>query len=649
MTRHFILGTAGHIDHGKSTLVKALTGTDPDRLPEEKQRGMTIELGFAHFDIVDPADEATKFSIGVVDVPGHADFVRNMVSGVAALDVVLFIVAADDGWMPQSEEHLQILTYLGARRAVVAMTKADLAEDIDFSVAMLREEGRGTILEDAPIIPVAAPLGRGIDHLKAALADVLRDAPAPLDIGKPRLPVDRAFSPTGVGTVVTGTLMGGALAAGTEAVVQPQGLVTHLRSVQSHGSTKDHARPGMRTALNLADMPVATREKKRGIARGDVVTVARLGPPGKIVHVWLEKSSRPVHGQPGFTRPLRTGQRLHFHHGSASHEARLHLLGRRSLGPGESLIAEIRCESPAHTLAGDRFVLRDWSKQFTIGGGLILETNASPSQFRRPNQRVYLKARAEAPGDVVAAVQALLARDHAVPREGLLAQSNFSDVEARRAADGLAKAGHALSDSGWIIEAGWWQGVLDDAAAAVESHHAEHPETAGLPVSTLRSTLRRRVPHPKLFDLLISHLSRRGFAKDGEAIKKTAHQAALPPALAEAGKRILDALIDNPLDPPNPKELAPTPADQKALRFLIQSGEVISLDEKAVLAKSAYDSLRAAVIASVQSRGQATASDIREDTKTTRRFLIPLLEKLDKEGVTRRQGDLRTLRQTTPP
>jgi len=405
----------------------------------------------------------------------------------------------------------------------------------------------------------------------------------------------------------------------------------------------------MRTALNLSDAPVATREKRRGVARGDVVTVARLGPPGRIVHVLIEKSARPVHGQPGFTRPLRTGQRLHFHHGSASHEARLHLLGRRSLGPGESLIAEIRCETPAHTLAGDRFVLRDWSKQFTIGGGIILDANVTPSQFRRPSQREYLRTRAETPGDVGAAVQALLARDHAVPRDGLLAQSNFSDVEARRAADVLAKAGHALSDSGWIIETAWWQGVLDDAAAAVETHHTEHPETTGLPVSALRSALRRRVPHPKLFDLLISHLGRRGFAKDGETIKKAAHQAALPPALAEAGQRILDTLAENPLDPPNPKELAPTPADQKALRFLIQSGEIIPLDEKAVLGKSAYESLRAAVIASVQSRGQATASDIREDTKTTRRFLIPLLEKLDKEGVTRRQGDLRSLRQGGPP
>ena len=644
MLRHFILGTAGHIDHGKSTLVKVLTGTDPDRLPEERQRGMTIELGFAHFDIVDPEDDGTRYSLGVVDVPGHADFVRNMVSGVSALDVALFIVAADDGWMPQSEEHLQILTYLGVRRAVVALTKADLAEDVDFSLAMLREEVRGSFLETAPIVPVAAPLGRGIDELKAALAGVLREAPPALDIGKPRLPVDRAFSPTGVGTVVTGTLIGGALAAGTEAVVQPVGLTTHLRSVQSHGSAKDHARPGMRTALNLADVPIATRDRKRGISRGDVVTVARLGPPGHTLDVWLEKSPRAVLGQPGFTRPLRTGQRVHFHHGSASHEARLHLLGTRSIGPGDTVIAEVRCETPVHALAGDRFVLRDWSKQFTIGGGLVLEACASPSRFRKPAQRAFLEVRASAPGDVGAALRSLLARDHAVPRDGLLAQSNFSDAETRKAAEGLVKAGEAVSEAGWLIDARWWKALGDEAAAAVEVHHSAHPETAGLPVSALRTALRRRLAQPRLFDVLLTHLGRHGFAKEGEVLKKAAHQAVLPPALTEAGQRLLAALAANPLDPPNPKELAPTPADQKALKFLIQSGEVVSLDEKAVLAKAAYDALRAAVLESIRARGQATASEVREDTKTTRRFLIPLLEKLDKEGVTRRQGDYRSLK-----
>jgi len=644
MLRHFILGTAGHIDHGKSTLVKVLTGTDPDRLPEERQRGMTIELGFAHFEITDPSDDTTRYSVGVVDVPGHADFVRNMVAGVAALDVALFIVAADDGWMPQSEEHLQILTHLGVTRAVIALTKADLAEDVDFSVEMLREEVRGSFLETAAIVPVAAPQGRGLQELRAALADVLREAPAPLDIGKPRLHVDRAFSPVGIGTVVTGTLIGGALAGGTEAVVQPQGLPTHLRTVQSHGSTKDHARPGMRTALNLADVPLATKDKKHGVSRGDVVTVPRLGPPSLALDVQLWKSPRPVPGQPGFTRPLRSGQRIHLHHGSASHEAKLHLLGTRSVAPGETALAEVRCESPVHACAGDRFVLRDWSKRFTIGGGIVLETAAVPSRFRKPAQHAFLQTRAANPADPASAIAALLARDHAVPKEGLLSQSNFSETEVRKAAETLVKSAHALTEAGWLLETAWWSNLTTLASQAVETHHASHPETPGLPLTNLRSQLRRHLPQPRLFDVLLTHLARHGFTKEGESLKKTAHQAALPPALESAGRRLLAALAAAPFDPPNPKELAPTPADQKALKFLIQAGEVVSLDEKAVMARSAFDTLRTTVMQSLQSRGQATASELREDTQTTRRFLIPLLERLDREGITRRQGDYRTLR-----
>jgi len=649
MLRHFILGTAGHIDHGKSTLVTALTGTNPDRLPEERQRGMTIELGFAQFEIVDPEDESIRYALGVVDVPGHADFVRNMVAGVAALDAAVFIVAADDGWMPQSEEHLQILTYLGVPRAVVALTKADLVDDVGFCVDMLREEVRGTLLENAPVVPVAAPLGQGLDELKAALANILRDAPAPPDIGKPRLPVDRAFSPTGVGTVVTGTLIGGALAAGTAAVVQPLGLSTHLRTVQSHQQTKDHARPGMRTALNLVDVPLATRGKKRGVARGDVVTVARLGPPGLCVDVHVEKSDRPVPGQPGFSRPLRTGQPVYLHHGTACHEARLFLLGTRSVAPGQSALAQIRCTSPVHALAGDRFVLRDWSKQCTLGGGVILETNTPAGKFRKPLQRAFLEARSTAPDDLAATLRALLARDRAVVREGLLAQTNFSDADVRKSADGMVKSGQAVNEAGWLLDASWWHVVVESAIAAITSHHLAHPESAGIPISSLRTTLRRHLPRPKLLDALITHLCRRGFTKDGESIKMATHQATLPPALAEAGQRLLAVLSENRFDPPNPKEFAATPADQKALRFLIQSGEVVALDDKAVLLKEAYDTLRDAVVTSVRTRGQATASEIRNDTKTTRRFLIPLLEKLDREGITHRQGDHRSLRHTDLP
>ena len=339
-----------YIDHGKSTLVKALTGTDPDRLPEEKERGMTIELGFAHFDVADPEQPEVIYSLGVVDVPGMPRLIRNMLAGVTAVDIALFIVAADDGWMPQSEEHLQILTHLGIHRAVIALTKSDLAEDLDFAVELLREEVRQTILEGTPIVPVSVPHGRGLEALRQAIATALRHAPGPPDIGKPRLHIDRAFSPTGVGTVVTGTLTGGSLAGGAEVMIQPWGGPADVRGVQSHRTQKDHARPGMRTAPT-PHVPLAGRKKIRRASW-------RCGDSGQTR--WLlgdarcvaERSARPVPGQPGCSRPLRSGRRVRVHHGSATHEARLHFLGRKSLGPGECILAEFAVDDPDARVRG---------------------------------------------------------------------------------------------------------------------------------------------------------------------------------------------------------------------------------------------------------------------------------------------------------
>ncbi|MEO8426784.1 MAG: GTP-binding protein, partial [Verrucomicrobiota bacterium] len=230
--KHYILATAGHVDHGKSALVKALTGTDPDRLPEEKARGITIDLGFAHLELSTQDPQPSTFSVGIVDVPGHEDFVKNMVSGVGSIDLALFIVAADDGWMPQTEEHLQILSYLGVARAVVALTKIDLAEDEPASLAQLRENLRGSPFAEAPIVPTSIVSGRGLEELKSTLAAVLSHTPPPRDIAKPRLSVDRAFTLRGIGTIVTGTLTGGTLRRGQAVVIQPSGRATRIRSVQ---------------------------------------------------------------------------------------------------------------------------------------------------------------------------------------------------------------------------------------------------------------------------------------------------------------------------------------------------------------------------------------------------------------------------------
>src|SRR6266508_1806414 len=272
------MATAGHVDHGKSALVKALSGIDPDRLPEEKARGITIDLGFAHLELPSTInDRPSTCHLGIIDVPGHEDFVKNMVAGVGSIDLALFVVAADDGWMPQTEEHLQILTYLGVSRAVVALTKIDLAQDEGARVAHLRDKLSGSPFANAPIVPTSVVVGRGIEELKQTLAQVLSETPPPRNLGKPRLPVDRVFTLCGIGTVVTGTLTGGEFRRGQAAVIQPSGTPARIRSLQNHNCDVEVSGPGTRTAINLPDVQGAGATP--GVRRGDVITLPELGGP----------------------------------------------------------------------------------------------------------------------------------------------------------------------------------------------------------------------------------------------------------------------------------------------------------------------------------------------------------------------------------
>src|SRR3989442_992711 len=307
-TQHFIVATAGHVDHGKSALVKALTGIDPDRLPEEKARGITIDLGFAHLELPSTIhDQPSTFYVGLIDVPGHEDFVQNMIAGVGSIDLALFVVAADDGWMPQTEEHLQILTYLGVTRAVVALTKIDLASDQTARIAETREKLGDSLFADAPVVPTSVVTGRGLDELKATLAQVLARAPPPRDIGKPRLPVDRVFTLRGIGTVVTGTLTGGEFRRGQAVVIQPLGKTARIRGLQNHNRDVEVGEPGTRAALNLPDVEGSAAQT--GIARGDVVTLSEFGKGSDTMDVLLEKSVRLVGGRTGAALPLKDGCR----------------------------------------------------------------------------------------------------------------------------------------------------------------------------------------------------------------------------------------------------------------------------------------------------------------------------------------------------
>jgi selenocysteine-specific elongation factor len=628
----FIVATAGHVDHGKSALIKALTGTDPDRLPEEKLRGITIDLGFAHLDLPSPSASPSSFRVGIVDVPGHEDFVKNMVAGVGAIDLALLVVAADDGWMPQTEEHLQILGYFGVRRAVVALTKVDLTADEPAAVAAIRGRLKDSPFADAPIVPTSVVTGRGVAELKIALARVLSDMPPPRDIGKPRLPVDRVFTLPGAGTVVTGTLFGGTMRRGQVLVIQPSGKTARVRRIQSHGRDVETIGPGTRTALNLADVDAVD-----GVHRGDVVTMPGLGNASEILDVLLEISPRA-------TRSLKTGVRIRVHHGSGNVAARVALASGKELTAGMRAVAELRLEGLAFVFAGDRFTIRDWSEQHTLAGGIVLDPDASRKAFRGKERLSWLQRVAEAIDDPARLLAAHVAYAGAIRRPLLLLKSRFSHEDLAGARDRLVEKGTLVAVGDVIVDAAAWRAAVQKAAGIVDAAHHAHPEYRGLPLTDLRRGLRDDLPLEELFDPLLSRLCEREFVRTGSFIRRASHQAELPGPLQAAGAKVSQALAVKPLDPPSRKELAPDPVSQRALRFLIEQGEVVEISTELVMTAAAVAQAIAAIQSFIRGHGPATVSELRQALGSSRRVIVPLLEHLDRAFVTLRQGDKRTLR-----
>lgn len=633
--RHYILATAGHVDHGKSSLVKALTGVDPDRLPEEKARGITIDLGFAQLGLRTAGEE---FHLGIVDVPGHEDFVKNMVAGVGSIDLALLIVAADDGWMPQTEEHLQILSYLGVTRAVVALTKIDLAQNEAQAMDAVRESLANSPFEKAPIVPTSVISGRGLDELKTELARILEKTRPPQNIGKPRLPVDRVFMLRGIGTVVTGTLTGGEFQRGQSVVIQPSGKVARIRSLQNHNCDVQVSGPGMRTAANLSDLKAGANET--AVERGDIITLAGFGEAARIVDALVERSSRLAGRNVPAARPLKDSSRVRVHLGSTNVPAHLILAQTRSLEPGMKCLAQLRFERPVFAFAGDRFIIRDWSEQTTLAGGVILDALADGQ--RTEDRQQMLGARAEAITDASVFLATEINYAKALRTSGLLLRTRFSTAEVSEA---LKKVGaNIIVLEPWAIDRNWWNELQKLAAEAVDHAHRAHPDQPGLPLSDLRALLSERLPASELFDALVAALCQTGFVQSGTALRRKAHELALPAHLQAAGERVKSALAAKPLDPPSRKEIAPDAASQQALRFLVQSGQALDLGQDVLMLTTAFQHAREKVQSLLRTSGKASASELRQALGTSRRVLIPLLEHLDREGVTRREADYRVLR-----
>lgn len=648
----FIIATAGHVDHGKSSIVKALTGIDPDRLPEEQARGITIDLGFAPLELPAPPGnlhQANRYTCGIVDVPGHEDFVKNMVAGVGSIDLALLVVAADDGWMPQTEEHLQILLYLGVIRAVIVLTKADLAVNLDLALASVRARLAGTPFADAPLVPTSTVRGTGFETLRAAIANVLARTAAPADVGKPRLWIDRVFVLKGVGTVVTGTLAGGSLSRGDAVMIQPRGVPARIRSCQTHGRDVERARPGSRTALNLPDLaPAAPGSELLGVRRGEVVTLSHLGGPCTVLDVVLERSARLDRGATPAARPLKSDALVRLHLGSANVPARLRFLRNTHLGPGQRDLARLRLERPVFGFVGDRFILRDWAEQSTLGGGLILELDPPAPPARPPDRLALLEACAAEPGRPEPFLGLQLHQYAEVPLDQLLVRSRFSSQQISDALGRLRERDEVVLPAGFATRADRWREVLAAAAARIDAHHRDHPEQPGLPLLDLKGALESAHGPSIGFDAVLDHLRTVGFVRHGVVLRRRSHLPSLPPHLRESGQRLREALARHGLEAPSRRELAPQTADQPALRFLVGTGEAIELGPDLVLGAEAFAAARERLRVLLRQRGRATTSELRQALGTSRRILIPLLERLDRDGVTRREGDYRVLVRDRP-
>jgi selenocysteine-specific elongation factor len=610
-----VVATAGHVDHGKSSLVTRLTGMDPDRLDEEKRRGLTIELGYAWCTLPSGRE------LGFVDVPGHERFVRTMLAGVGPVRLVLFVVAADEGWRPQSEEHLEIVDVLGSHAAVIALTKRDLVEAAGLGrvQAEVTERVRGTALEGAPIVACSSTTGEGFDELVAALDAMLAAAPEPDRGGRPRLHVDRVFSIRGSGTVVTGTLTGGPLATGEEVELLPSGTRARIRGLQTHHRGVAIASPVSRVAVNI------TADRTR-IARGEV-----LAPAG----VWTSTSMFEARIEPvrSLDHPITSRGAFKLHAGAAERDARIRLYDVRQV-PHEGAFVRITLSEPLVLDVGDRFVVRESGRRRTIAGGIVLDTD--PPRRTGPNPAHRLGARARASRAELPAL--LVAERRAVRRDDLRSiLGTVADV-----VDGGVRLG------------GWWvqQDLSDEIGAAVTARltafHAAEPAAAGESIATTRRSIADAfaaagAPHDlELAEAVVDRLETEGtLVREGALVRLASHRAGSGDEVAG----VVEVVRSGEPTPPSIAELRATGVAPAVLDAAVRSGGLVRISSEFVFTRELVE--RAGAIVREAGADGITLSALRERLGTSRKYAVPLAEHLDRTGVTRRSGDLRFARGAT--
>ena len=603
-----VIGTAGHVDHGKSTLVERLTGIDPDRFAEEKRRGLTIDLGFAWLPLPSGRE------VGLIDVPGHERFIKNMLAGAGGISVCLMVVAANEGWMPQSAEHLAIIDLLSISSGVIALTKADTvdAETLEIAVAEVSDHIEGTSLEGVPIVPCSAVTGEGIDDLIRAIDRAVVQAPPIPDVGRPRLWVDRVFTISGAGTVVTGTLMGGSFAVGDEVEIAPEGRRARIRGIQSHKRSVAAVGPGNRTALNLSGL------QRQAARRGDAVvkpgawrSTARLDAVVRVVRQELSGSGHAVSEKGAYL----------LYAGSSETPVKLKLLADDAIRPGESGPAQIYLRDALPLGRGDRFVLRDAGRILTFGGGWVLDPLAPPAR-RKDSRRIALLQRLQRSSDDDA-LSALVQEEGRVSIEEAQLRSG-----SHRIPPGVERLGASLFSS---ERAGALRAAIREGLTA---HHSANPLERGMPREALRAETGLSAAD---FDELLHGMD--DVVEEGPVVRLSSHSVRLDPAQERLQEELIGRIEANGFSPPTTSELAVDPA---LLRALTDQGRLVRVGDFYLTAAQAAEA-RARVRQLIEDKGPVTVSEVRDLLGTSRRYAVPLCEWLDSTGATRRRGDVREL------
>ena len=620
----YVIGTAGHVDHGKSTLVKALTDIDPDRFPEEKAREMTIDLGFAWMTLPSGRE------VSVVDVPGHERFIKNMLAGVGAIDLALLIVAADESVMPQTREHLAILDILQINRGLVVVTKTDLVDEelVELVKAEVEDTLKGTSFEGCPMVGVSAYTGDGLDELKATIDVILDETEARKDLGRPRLPIDRCFTISGFGTVVTGTLIDGTLTVGQEIELAGSGQRARVRGLQSHKTKVDATDPGVRLAVNLSGL---SRDE---VERGEILTVPGWLKPTRRLDARLRMVKNTPHS-------LKHNEGITFHLFTSESPARVRLLDADRLAAGEEGWVQLLLSEPLPVVKGDFFVIR--SSEYTLGGGQIVDPSPR-RRYRRFDNDVVERLMTLDQGTGEDIIISIAEQWGPCDLTALSQRTNLAREEVSARVAQLTQDGHlvSLGDFGTdtdavVYSAQGWHVLKSKVSSALQLYHTQYPLRQGAPAQEIRSRLGLSQP---VYQRALARLSNEHVVVDErQSLRLPDHEITLTPKMEQEASAYLKSLQKDPYSPPSDR-----PVDAELLGVLIEQGKVVRVTDSVVFDASAYREMTERIIQHLKDQGQITVAEARTMFDTSRKYILPLLEHMDQQQITRRTGDERVLR-----